>query len=42
MSSSVIDALARANGRVTMGLARIAAVALAVIAAVTFGDVVGR
>src|SRR5215471_18631029 len=42
MNSSVVDALARANGRVTMALARIAAVALAVIAAVTFGDVVGR
>jgi TRAP-type C4-dicarboxylate transport system permease small subunit len=42
MSGSIIDALARANARVTMGLARIAAIALAVIAAVTFGDVVGR
>ena len=30
------------NGRVTLWLARIAAVALAVIAVVTFGDVVGR
>jgi TRAP-type C4-dicarboxylate transport system permease small subunit len=42
MNGSIIDALARANGRVAMGLARIAAVALAVIAVVTFGDVVGR
>jgi TRAP-type C4-dicarboxylate transport system permease small subunit len=42
MKGSVIDALAQANGRVTMWLARIAAVALAVIAAVTFGDVIGR
>jgi len=42
MSSSIIDGLARANGRITMALASIAAVALAVIAAVTFGDVVGR
>lgn len=42
MNGSIIDALAEANGRVAMWLARIAAVALAVIAAVTFGDVVGR
>ena len=36
-----IDARA-ANGRITLWLARIAAVALAVIAAVTFCDVIGR
>jgi TRAP-type C4-dicarboxylate transport system permease small subunit len=42
MNGSIIDVLAHANGRVATGLARIAAVALAVIAAVTFGDVVGR
>jgi TRAP-type C4-dicarboxylate transport system permease small subunit len=42
MNGSIIDVLTHANGRVAMGLARIAAVALAVIAAVTFGDVVGR
>src|SRR5947207_10563376 len=42
MNGSILDVLARANGRVAMGLARIAAIALAVIAAVTFGDVVGR
>src|SRR5438045_5565397 len=38
----MIDALARANGRVSLWLARIATVALAVIAVVTFGDVIGR
>jgi TRAP-type C4-dicarboxylate transport system permease small subunit len=42
MNGSIIDALVRANGRVAMWLARIAAIALAVIAAVTFGDVIGR
>jgi TRAP-type C4-dicarboxylate transport system permease small subunit len=42
MNGSIIDVLVGANGRVAMGLARIAAVALAVIAVVTFGDVVGR
>src|SRR2546430_17126008 len=42
MNGSIIDALARANGRVAMWLARIAAFALAVIAVVTFGDVIGR
>src|SRR5437764_2431366 len=42
MNGSILDVLARANGRVAMGLARIAAFALAVIATVTFGDVVGR
>jgi TRAP-type C4-dicarboxylate transport system permease small subunit len=42
MTTPVFEMLARANGRVAMWLARIAAVALAVIAAVTFGDVVGR
>src|SRR6266404_3413187 len=42
MTGPVIDALARANGRVAMWLARIATVALAVIAVVTFGDVIGR
>src|SRR5213079_1815599 len=40
--NSFLDALARANGRASLWLARIAAVALAVIALVTFGDVVGR
>src|SRR5947208_16494503 len=35
-------ALARANGRVAMWLARIAAAALSVIAIVTFLDVIGR
>ena len=38
----MFEALARANRRVTMWLAWIAAVALALIALVTFGDVVGR
>src|SRR5215475_14733386 len=42
MNDSIIDVLAAANGRVAMWLARVAACALAVIAAVTFGDVVGR
>src|SRR6266567_6256709 len=42
MNGSIIDALARVNARVAMWLARIAAVALAVIAVVTFGDVIGR
>ena len=42
MNGSVIDALARANGRVTMWLARVAAFALALIAVVTFCDVIGR
>src|SRR6184192_2614813 len=40
--NSFLDALARANGRASMWLARIAAVALAIIAVVTFGDVIGR
>jgi TRAP-type C4-dicarboxylate transport system permease small subunit len=38
----MLGALMRANGRVTLWLARIASVALAVIAVVTFVDVVGR
>jgi len=38
----IIEALARANGQIALWLARIAAAALALIAAVTFGDVVGR
>ena len=42
MRAPIVDALARANGRFTLWLARIAAVLLAVIAVVTFGDVVGR
>jgi TRAP-type C4-dicarboxylate transport system permease small subunit len=42
MENSIVDVLARANARVTVWLARIAAIALAVIAAVTFGDVIGR
>ena len=42
MSGSLLDALARLNGRVTLWLARIAAVALALIAVVTFLDVIGR
>jgi TRAP-type C4-dicarboxylate transport system permease small subunit len=37
-----LDGLARANGSAALWLARVAAVALVVIAAVTFGDVVGR
>src|SRR3954449_10425846 len=40
--TSFLDGLARVNGRASLWLARIAAVALAVIAVVTFGDVVGR
>src|SRR5947199_5730246 len=40
--NSFLDALARANGRASLWLARLAAVALAVIAVVTFGDVIGR
>src|SRR5262245_44738259 len=42
MGSPIINGLAGTNGRVAMWLARIAACALAVIAAVTFGDVIGR
>lgn len=42
MNGSGIGMLARANGRITLWLARIASAALAVIAAVTFVDVVGR
>src|SRR5229473_810610 len=42
MNGSTIDAIVRANGRVTMWLARIAAFALALIAVVTFCDVIGR
>jgi TRAP-type C4-dicarboxylate transport system permease small subunit len=42
MNGSFIGTLTRANGRVTLWLARIASVALAVIAVVTFIDVVGR
>ena len=42
MSSRLTATLARANGRATLWLARIAAVALAVIAVVTFCDVIGR
>jgi TRAP-type C4-dicarboxylate transport system permease small subunit len=38
----MIDTLTRANGRVSLCLARVASVALAVIAVVTFVDVVGR
>lgn len=38
----MFDALAQAHGRVTLWLARIAMVALAIIAMVTFGDVIGR
>src|SRR5436853_6007273 len=38
----MIEYLMRANGRVTLWLARIASAALAIIAAVTFVDVVGR
>lgn len=39
---SFLDALARVNGRAALWLARAAAVALAVIAVVTFLDVIGR
>ena len=42
MNGSIMDAITRANGRVTMWLARVAAVALALIAVVTFCDVIGR
>jgi TRAP-type C4-dicarboxylate transport system permease small subunit len=42
MTGSMLAALGRANGRVTLWLARVAAGALVVIAAVTFVDVVGR
>src|SRR6266478_5725337 len=42
MNGSIIDALTRANERITMWLARIAEVALALIAVVTFCDVIGR
>src|SRR3954449_7673862 len=42
MTAPAIAALARVNGRFAMLLARIAAAALAVIAVVTFGDVIGR
>src|SRR3954468_8363855 len=38
----MIEYLMRANGRVALWLARIASVALAIIAVVTFIDVVGR
>src|SRR5436305_14474564 len=38
----MIEYLTRANGRVTLWLARIASAALAIIAVVTFVDVVGR
>ena len=38
----MIASLTRANGRATLWLARIASVALAVIAVVTFIDVIGR
>jgi TRAP-type C4-dicarboxylate transport system permease small subunit len=38
----VIASLTRANGRATLWLARLAAVALTVIAVVTFIDVIGR
>jgi TRAP-type C4-dicarboxylate transport system permease small subunit len=37
-----LETLAAANGRVALWLARAGAVALIVIAAVTFGDVIGR
>src|SRR5437762_13215011 len=42
MNGSIIDALTRANGRITNWLARIAEIALALIAVVTFCDVIGR
>ena len=42
MSSRLTATLARANERATLFLARIAAVALAVIAVTTFCDVIGR
>jgi TRAP-type transport system small permease protein len=40
--NSFLDALAHANGQASLWLARLAAVALAIIAVVTFGDVIGR
>ena len=42
MNNGIIGRLDRLNGRVTLWLARVAAVILAAIAAVTFCDVVGR
>ena len=42
MNGRIIGALTRANGRVSMWLACVASVALAIIAVVTFVDVVGR
>jgi TRAP-type C4-dicarboxylate transport system permease small subunit len=42
MNGSVVGALSRANERATLWLARIASAALAIIAVVTFVDVVGR
>jgi TRAP-type C4-dicarboxylate transport system permease small subunit len=42
MSGRLTATLARANGRATLFLARIAAAALAVIALATFCDVIGR
>jgi TRAP-type transport system small permease protein len=42
MIGSFFGAVTRANRRITLGLARVASVALAVVAAVTFIDVVGR
>lgn len=42
MTTRILQQLARANGRLAMWLASIASGALVVIAAVTFGDVIGR
>src|SRR5204863_667070 len=42
INGSMLGALGRANGWVTVWLGRIASVALAIIAVVTFVDVVGR
>src|SRR6266513_2449210 len=42
MNGMMLGALGRANGWITLWLARIASAALALIAAVTFFDVVGR
>src|SRR3954469_8670196 len=42
MSGGLITTLARANGRATLLLARIAAAELAIIALTTFCDVIGR
>src|SRR5262249_29792684 len=42
MNGPISNGFARTNGRVAIWLARVAACALAVIAAVTFGDVIGR